>query len=483
MRFTWIIGVVVALTAAMVAPAAGATMQLRAADALLERDAVPPLSSDNVNYHGTIPLDSPGIGGEVVNHVNGKKYFYATGAKGLSIYDVADPALPVPVSVTPFPHAQNEDLKVSDDGTRAVIAADGSILVPVAPTSPGIHMFDTSNPAAPKLIGSTSPLMRGEGTDRGTSEHTAECAVADCSVIYGRTGRIYDASELPVIKDTGVRWNINPLTGEAVKQAHALNRDEAGIVTADTTPRLILDPREDPLNPKVLAVGQLATQDTRLQHNNVRPDALDWQPRAADDAPATVTVDSSSYPRSISVTDTRPVMRPGELLISNSESNLNSGCNNAGALSTWSIVDFDKGAQMQPLEVFRPLNGTLVDGSPPANGLGCSGHWFTENDGVVAASWYEHGVHFFDIDKSVGTIREIGYFQPGVTEAGASYWIDDTYVYNVDYARGIDIISFDRAAAAPSQDELDAAWLSSLGREAGPLATAERLICRLATES
>jgi hypothetical protein len=480
MRLIWAAGLVVALTAAMIAPAAGADV-LRDASAVGDVEAVPPLSSDNVTYHGTIPLDSPGVGGQVVNHANGKKYFYATGAKGLSIYDVADPAQPTPVSFTPFPHAQNEDLKVSDDGTRAMIAADGSILVPIAPTSPGIHLFDTSDPANPTMIGSTSSLWNGTGTSTGTSEHTAECAVADCSVIYGRTGRIYDATDLPVITDTGERWNINPETGEAVRQAHALNRDEAGIVSADTTPRLILDPRQDPLNPTVLAVGDLSEADTRLQHNNRRPDALQWRPRGSGDAVETVTVDAAANPRSISVTDTRPVMRPGELLISNSESNLNPGCSNAGALSTWSIIDFDKGAKMQPLEVFRPLNGTLVDGSPAANALGCSGHWFTENDGVVAASWYEHGVRFFDVDATVGTIREVGYFQPGVTEAGASYWIDDSFVYNVDYARGIDIISFDRDAAVPAQDELDAAWMASMNRGAGALATAERFLCRLAT--
>jgi hypothetical protein len=481
MRLIWAAGLVVALTAAMVAPAAGADVLLRAASPVVVIDDVPPLSSGNVTYHGTIPLDSPGVGGQVVNHANGKKYFYVTGAKGLSIYDVADPALPIPVSFTPFPHAQNEDLKVSEDGTRAMIAADGSILVPIAPTSPGIHLFDTSDPANPTMIGSTAPLWNGTGTGTGTSEHTAECAVPDCSVIYGRTGRIYDATDLPVIADTGERWNINPDTGAPVRQAHALNRDEAGIVSADTTPRLILDPREDPLNPTVLAIGNLSADDTRLQHNNRRPDALQWQPRGAEDVMETVTVDAAAYPRSISVTDTRPVMRPGELLISNSESNLNPGCSNAGALSTWSIIDFDKGAKMQPLEVFRPLNGTLVDGSPAANALGCSGHWFTENDGVVAASWYEHGVRFFDVDSAVGTIREVGYFQPGVTEAGASYWVDDSFVYNVDYARGIDIISFDRAAAVPAQQELDAAWMASMNRDAGPLAAAERLACRLAT--
>jgi hypothetical protein len=170
-----------------------------------------------------------------------------------------------------------------------------------------------------------------------------------------------------------------------------------------------------------------------------------------------------------------------ELLVGNSESNLNNNCTNAGGLSTWSMANFDKGAPMQQLEVFRPLNGTWADGSPAVNGLGCSGHWFTESKGIVAASWYEHGVHFFKVDKTVGTIQEVGYFQPAVTEAGAAYWIDDTYVYNVDYARGIDIISFDRDAAPAPQAELDAAWLANLGK-VGSFAQAERLACRLSSD-
>jgi hypothetical protein len=191
-----------------------------------------------------------------------------------------------------------------------------------------------------------------------------------------------------------------------------------------------------------------------------------------------VTVEGGN--RSISASNNRPLMGPGELLIGNAESNLNPTCSSAGGLSTWSIINFDQGAPMEQLEVFRPLNGTGLDGSPRANGLGCSGHWFTESDGIVAASWYEHGVHFFYVNKQTGTIREIGWFQPMVTEAGAAYWVDDTHVYNVDYARGIDILSFDRSEQPPSQRQLDRTWVRNLDR-VGVLASAERYACRAAT--
>jgi hypothetical protein len=450
------------------------------------------ITTDNVTYHGTIPLDSPGVGGEVVVREDlGKTFFYATGAKGLSIYDVSDPASPAHVGFLAFNHAQNEDLKVSEDGTRAVIAADGSILVPVAPASPGIHVIDTTDPSNPQIIGSSSPLVRGEGVDRGIAEHTAECADADCTWIYGRTGRIYDATNLPVITEVG-RWNVDR-NGNDVGGIHALNRDESGLLISDSHPRLILDtvgvvdPSATPAEPVVLAQGERSRQDNRLQHNNVRTDPEGWSSRDPEDPAdaietAVASVDFEVNERAISAANERPVMRDGELMLGNSETNLNNNCNAAGGLSTWSIVDFDKGAPMTQLEVFRPLNGTWADGSPAANALGCSGHWFTESDGFVAASWYEHGVRFFDVDKTVGTITEIGFFQPITTQAGAAYWVDDEFVYSVDYARGIDIISFDRGEdARASQAELDLNWMQSMNR-IGTLATVERSFCSLAVD-
>jgi hypothetical protein len=428
-----------------------------------------PFSSANVTYHGTIPIDSPAVGGEVVNHINGKRYFYATGLKGLSVYDISDPEIPVLAGYLPLPHSQNEDLKVSADGTRTVIAADGALLLPVMPLTTGLHVINTTDPTNPQVLG------------RGAfSNHTVECADPDCLWLYGSDGWIYDATD-PTAIQRGRRWALDR-DGNLVGGRHALRRDEAGYVISDSNPRLILDPRQDPANPILVTLGaRRDTLDNKLQHNNVRTDAAEWVSRSLSD-PADevsyVTVDAGS--RSLYATEVRPIMRPGELLIGNAESNLNPMCNAAGGLSTWSIINFDHGYVPEQLEVFRPLNGTGLDGSPRVNGLGCSGHWFTENNGIVAASWYEHGVRFFYVNKEVGTIDEIGYFQPQITEAGAAYWVDDTHVYNVDYARGIDILSFDRSDQPPSQRELDRSWLANLDR-VGTLASAERYACRTAT--
>ncbi len=143
--------------------------------------------------------------------------------------------------------------------------------------------------------------------------------------------------------------------------------------------------------------------------------------------------------------------------------------------------NFDRGQALRQVDVFRPFNGTLVDGNPPANALGCSGHWFTERNGMLTASWYEHGVRFFAIDPTTLKIKQTGFFQPVVTEAGAAHWITDAkgneYVYSVDYARGIDILKFDRSKPIPTAAEFEASWLANLGK-VGPAAQAERMICR-----
>jgi hypothetical protein len=445
------------------------------------------VTSGNVTHLGTVPLDSPGVGGEVVvrEDLDGATYFYVTGAYGLSIYDVADPASPDRVGHLAFPHSQNEDLKVSDDGTRAVIAADGSLPFSPNRVTTGVHIVDTTDVRNPRLVGSTSQLVREEGTGLGVAEHTVACADAACDIVYGSTtGSIYDVSDPADIQVVG-SWAVDR-EGNPLRSRHALNRDATGLLVSDSTPRLVLDPiglvaeGATPTAPVVLTQGEAAAEDPRIQHNNVRIGAGDWQARDPEDPAdevATARVDSG--PRSQSVLADRPRMRPGELLIGQSESNVNPTCANGGGLSTWSMVDFDKGAPLEQLEVFQPLNGTWADGSPAANAAGCSGHWFTERDGIVAGAWYEHGVRFFDVDAETGTIAEVGFSQPVAGIASAAYWIDDEHVYSVDNLRGIDILRFDREAEPAAQSELDASWLSTLGM-VNPIAEADRLLCRLA---
>lgn len=453
-----------------------------------------PLRSDNVTWHGTVPLDFPGVGGKVVDHADGNRYFYANGGKGITVYDIADPLDPVPVGRLAFPYSQGENLQVSDDGTRAVLAADG--FLPYMPNyvTLGVHVVDLSDPTSPTLVATTSDLVAARGPNRGTSEHTVACADAACSYAYGSTtGNIYDltGADEGVITVLPRKWNAMGAT--SVGSRHALNRDESGLLVADTIPRLVIDtqgthrPGASPTNPAILATGAPAEADAdNVQHNNVRVGAQDWRPRPAGEPVATQAVEPVDA-RSTSLVTDRPVLRPGELLIGTSESNVNPRCTGTnGGISTWSMVNFDKGAEMVELEFFAPYNGTWVDdGAPAAQWAGCSAHWFDVTDDLyVAASWYEHGTRFFRIGATTGTIEEVGWFQSVQGISAASYWVTDDVVYSVDGTRGIDILSFDRdPAKRPGADALVASWLlAAANTSAATTATADqlRLYCRLA---
>ena len=411
------------------------------------------LMSENVSYMGTIPLDSPGVGGRVLK-VGKQLRFYVTGLKGLSIYNITNPELPRLLGTFPFPHAQNEDVDVSENGKRVIISADGALLLPIMPLTRGVHVIDTSDPSAPELLGSIS-----------APNHTTTCADAKCHWLYGSSGAIYDARKPANIKEVG-RWK--PIEGGA----HDLNRDASGLIVSDSTPRYVLDPRKNPAKPKVITSGFSDPRvDPNYQHNNVRPRAGQWKPRRRG---------SAGY--------NNKQMRPGELLIANTETNVDPRCaqHGGGGIATWSMINFDKGARLKQLHAFRPMSGDYVSrGDPAINALGCSGHWFTERKNVIAAGWYEHGVRFIKVNPRNGKLKQIGFFQPGATEASAAYWVPgpkkSEYVYTVDYARGIDILKFDRKGRVPSLAEFDASWLANLDK-VGTLSERERYICRIAQQ-
>ncbi len=447
------------------------------------------VKSDNVAWHGTIPLDAPGVGGKVVDHADGNRYFYANGGKGITVYDIADPLSPVPVGRLSFPYSQGENIQVSDDGTRAVLGADG--FLPYMPNyvTTGVHVADFTDPTAPVLVASTSDLVAGRGPGLGVSEHTVACPDPACDYAYGSTtGSIYDltGADEGVITIAERPWNVG-FEG-LVGGRHALNRDERGLMIADTKPRLVLatspvwHPEASPLTPVPLAQGAAAPIDEgNVMHNNMRTGAEEWLARDADEPVVTQAV-APLDPRSTGLVEQRPVMRPGELVIGTSESNINPRCDGSnGGISTWSMTNFDQGAELTQLEYFAPASGTWVDGNPAAQWAGCSAHWFDVTDDLyVTASWYEHGTRFFHIGAETGTIEEVGYFQSIQGISAASYWVTDEVVYTVDGTRGFDILVFDRDEdLRPSTTDLLASWART-ATNVQSLAVDLRTFCRLA---
>lgn len=414
-------------------------------------------TSANVTWVTHLPGTEQGVSGRVVQ-VGTQKRFYTTGAKGLFIFDITKPEAPVRLGFLALPHLQNEDVSVSDDGKRVVIGADGGLLLPLN-VGTGIHVIDTSDPAAPKKVGF-----------HADSNHTASCADAACNFVYGSEGGTYDLTDPTAPKKLATGWRAFIASAASspritlTQGAHDLSRDDTGLVSADTIPRVILDPRVDPTRPKLVTSGLVpASKNLAYQHNSERPDALLFDPR---DTPEEIA---------------DPALRPGELLLANGETNLVPRCNgNGGPLASWSLRDMNKGLnKMAHLETFRPLaNGTYADSNPAVNALGCSGHYFDERNGVVAAAWFEHGVRFIKVDKTNGKFTEVGWWQPVATSAGAAYWVDDEYVYVTDYVRGVDVLKFNRSAPAGTADDAAASWLAPVDPAVAELVAREQYMCK-----
>ena len=403
------------------------------------------MTSDNLTYLGTIPLDSPGVGARFVK-VGRQKRLYVTGIPGVSIYDVTAPEAPTLLGHLVLPNWENEDISVSADGDWAIVTEYTGTLY--------VHILDTRNPKVP-LLASTL-LLQSAG-------HTSECLDPACDWVYGSEGQILDLHDKfnPIVRPE--RWT--DLLG--LRKGHAINIDRAGLATIDTTPLTLAD-ISDPLHPKVLAQAPAHEQTdhrTAYQHNTLRPGAHRWRPR-------TSAADRGA-----------PGLRPGELILGNGETNLTGTCNEgSGPFATWSARDWDRGAPLKVLDVFRPVSGDYGNGDPAINVLGCSGHWFTTrtvgNDQLVAAGWYEHGTRLLRVNGRTGAISQVGYFQPIVGSASAADWVDDTHIYVVDYARGIDVLRYDPAAPVPSQSALDASWLAKVA-VVDPISSLDRQICRL----
>ena len=460
------------------------------ADGLVDTNAAPGgFMSDNVIWLGNIPIDLVGIGGRPADTPDGSRFF-TTGAGGLSIYDTTTPERPALLGHLPLPHFENEDVSVSDDGRRVLLTADFLVYGFLT------YVIDASTPETPIV---EHVMTHGA--------HTITCVLADCSWVYTSESATYhiDAPGGPKVYDGSEGWETKvreqlPPGVEWRQGAHDHNRDAGGLIITDTVPRLVLDVTDQgtPLDPDVVAwsTDDHSQGSVAYQHNNMRPDADLWEPRS----PAVGGGD----------------LRPGELLLSNGETNFTTvpfyssnpvqdGVSTApcgdynGPFATWNMANFDQASSIRPIEVFRPVtsnvdevaagepaNRPYMDGNPQLNASGCSGHWFDHlgadeaGDILVAASWYEHGTRILEVKASTGAIREVGFYQPVAGSAWASYWINDEIVYTVDVARGIDILRFDRDAPEPSLGDLYESWMAAPDPLAAKLSAADRLYCSLA---
>ncbi len=339
------------------------------------------LMSSNVEYVTTVPLEA---GTWTTGRLH-DGYFYASGMKSFTIYDVSDPESPQLVSHTPTGiQFINEDI---DTNGEILLLTDERL-------RRILHVWDVSDKAKPVKLAELEGMI----------DHSFAC-VFDCTWAYGAGGDIID-----------LRDPANPkLAGRWIDEMPAL----WGFDTFEVSPGLVitgsrvmhlLDGRKDPANPVVLARGALP--DTRIIHS------VKW-PRAGKD----------------------------RFLLAQGETSPKPQCDErSGEFITWDATTWRRTHTFRKIDEYRVPAGTYVDGKPPVSALGCSATWFQhhpafKNGGLVAGAFFDHGTRFLWVDDR-GQIEEVGYYMPIAGSNTATYWITDEIVYSIDIVHGIDVLRF-----------------------------------------
>jgi len=363
--------------------------------------AVPPIltgsfASDNVDLVASLP-DVQAIGAKIIDG-----YMYVTTTHGVRIYDVSG-GLPVLTGALSLPHFENES--VDTNGEVLLVSADAFVL-----GGTGLNVLaviDVRNKNAPILAGLT---LQEDG-------HTATC-IDDCSYAYTSGGEIYDIRDPLNISKVGQARN---------GYTHNWNLDATGIAWADGYE---LYDTSNPTAPQLLpSVGAFGW------HNSIRPNASNAQLADGD-------VDA------------------GELVLSSGEElydwNFPKGecTDQAGFETAWFRTLPDSSYRVQNLDIWQvDLDGTAITEAKPASATFCSSHWIEYHEDLAVVGWYEQGVRILDVSDP-SDVRQVAWFMPVESQAWGAYFNEvvegpfggGTYVYTMDYVRGIDVFKVDATA-------------------------------------
>lgn len=333
-------------------------------------------ASDNVEHLAHIPMNNDSPGARIVG-----SYLYLTTSRDLRIYDISEPEVPQLVGELPesqTPYFAQEDV----DTNGEILLIGGSVI-------------DVRNKSAPTIIGR-----------HDAGNHTISC-VLDCKWAYGSGGSIVDLRD-PKNPRVAGDWR----AGMPAQSAHDVTEVAPGRILTASQPLMLLDARNDPRRPRLIATGE--------------------QPKT--DATVVWHVHGNHWPR-----------RARDSFVLTSGEGLGPRCQDGGAaFIVWDARKWSKTRTFRMIDEYRPTNGLPTEGNSPVNHL-CS-HWFDPhprfNDGgLVAMGYYDHGVRFLDVSAK-GQIGEVGYFMRPGGAMSAAYWATDEIVYTVDYHYGLDVLRF-----------------------------------------
>lgn len=355
------------------------------------------VSSDNVEQVTFLPFEAGTATGADFFSQGKDRYMIVTGWKSFSIYDINDPGNPQIVG-TPVPFGfqfENEDVSTNGEIMLFSESLPQNIL----------HVWDIEDVTNPVEIAQVP----------GAGQHTTSC-ILNCTWAYGSSGAITDLRNPAKPKLMKEKWTDGL---KAIGGYHDVREVARGLVLSASQPMVFLDARKDPRNPKLLATSAMNEQVGEAPvHSN------QW-PRNAKDKFMLVTGESWA-----------PTNGNGQCTEDRNQ-----------GFSTWDATKWRRTHSFTRIDVFKAENGTIADGGSVVNApFGCSSHWFTahpdwKNGGLAAVAWYSHGTRILKVN-SKGKISEIGWFLPHAGGTSAAYWVDDEYIYAVDYQRGVDVLRY-----------------------------------------
>ncbi|HVE99555.1 MAG TPA: hypothetical protein VNA12_10305 [Mycobacteriales bacterium] len=339
------------------------------------------VKTSNVEYLGTVPLDGDTAGARLLG-----KTFYVLTAKGLTIYDVTNPLIPVPLGATVLPHTPNQEREDVDTNGKILIAGQSYLGI--------LYVVDVSNPRLPVLLSRLS----------GAADHTNSC-ILDCTYVYGSEGTITDLRDPKnpkVVGDTGIN-------------GHDVTEIQPGLVMTASNPIFYLDARRNPARPTRIGGGSLGDDGNYYNHG------VEW-PRGGADRFVLAGTENSFCSNeklgSFQVLDASSFAKTRRLK----------------HVSTFYL---EQGLQTEGKSPINEYCGHWFKPRPDFR-----------NGGIVAMAWYGFGVRFLEVTPK-GDIVEKGYFVPLPGHSSSAYWMNDEIVYALDYtARGFDILRFDGNAPA-----------------------------------
>jgi len=392
-------------------------------------------ATDNVEHLGRFPEHAGTAGGALSED---GRLFYLTDPRGVHVYDTSEPATPRKLGSLALYQTTTGAALAQED-----VDTNGEILLVDAATSPAstgsqLRVVDVSDPEDLELLASV-PVTDHTWTCVTGTDDTG--ATNSCAYAYGRTGHVVDLTDpaQPALLPGTWRKAVGYGDRSNSPYTHDLTEIRPGLVMSAGSSAVLMD-TTDPTAPVRLTAIEQEGRFSSLGYHSV-----EWARGGTD--------------RFLVLgTEIAPTPLPG--LPSATQNTAGSDCQGDNSvIETWdarAVVDaleryevdrdprvFD-GVGFTRIDAYDvPGRGLFLDGKSLGSQLYCA-HWMElhpsfKKGGLVAVAYYDRGTRFVRVGRD-GVMSEVGWITPADGYTGSPQWVSDDVVYVMDYRRGMEVL-------------------------------------------